>query len=153
MFNISWMALLKIMGAGAFSFLLLPLLLVIRDLLLHKAIGKWILTDDLDQLIRLCEHDRWLLNNKYNKKISYTLDYSSHKINNKEVTKEEYNEYVRGQEAHSKRYEYANSKILLKHNLITWLTKHYKLADGGNPIPSLRETYYKLAESHQNDTT
>ena len=69
LFDISWLSIFKIMGAGALSYVVLPALLVIRELLLHKAIDKWIITDELNMLISMCKNDRWFLENKYNKSI------------------------------------------------------------------------------------
>jgi len=139
------------MGAGAFTFVILPLLLVLRDMLLHKVIGKWILTNNLNNLIKMCENDRWFLNNKYNK--SYAVTYGSgsmiYKIDDKPVSIEEFETYEKNRSFHLKRFEFADSKILMKHNLITWLTRHYKQAKGGNPIPFLREEYYKSAGARE----
>ncbi len=151
-FDISWMAIFKVMGAGAFTLVVLPLLLVLRDMLLHKVIGKWILTDDLNRLIRMCENDRWFLNNKYNKTnaVTYGSESTIYNIDDKPVTIEEFDAYEKGRSFHSTRFEFADSRIVMRHNLITWLTRHYKQAEGGNPIPSLRESYYKSAGAHEN---
>ncbi len=150
-FDISWAAIFKIMGASAFTYVVLPLLLVARDMLLQKAIGKFILTKELNSLIMMCENDRWFLNNKYNKstQVSYGESGAIYKIDNKNVSYEEYSAFEKNINFHSKRFEFANSKISMKHNLITWLTRHYKQADGGNPIPNLREGYYKTAGAHE----
>lgn len=151
-FDISWAAIFKIMGAGAFTYLILPALLVARDTLLHWAIGKFILTDDLNALIMMCESDRWFLTNKYNKqaRVSYGANGDTYELDGSPVTKEQFSEYERNRNVHLKRFEYAEAKIIMKHNLITWLTKHYKQADGGNPIPSLREQYYQTAGVKEN---
>lgn len=154
-FDISWIAIFKVMGAGAFSYVVLPALLVFRDLLLHKAIDKWIITENLTILIRMCESDRWFLNNKYNKsiKVTYGASVSVCKIDGQEVTQEQFLEYENGRNFHLNRFELADSKIIMKHNLITWLTRHYKQAEGGNPIPTLREQYYSSAGASENKST
>ncbi len=151
-FDISWVAIFKIMGAGAFTYVVLPLFLVVRDLLLQKAIGKLILTKNLNSLIMMCENDRWFLNNKYNKSTQVTYGESGtiYKIDNKDVTYEEFSAFEKNINFHTKRFEFADSKISMKHNLITWLTRHYKQAEGGNPIPNLRESYYKIAGAREN---
>ena len=150
--DISWIAILKVMGAGAFAYVVLPALLVIRDLLLHKAIGKWILTDDLNGTIRMCESDRWFLNNKYNKpiEVSYGSNGATYRLDNEVVEEGTFLEYEKNRNFHLERFEYADSKIVMRHNLITWLTRHYKQAEGGNPIPKLREGHYKSAGAHEN---
>ena len=145
--DISWVAILKVMLAGAFTYIVLPALLVIRDLLLHYVIGRWVLTDDLNTLIMMCENDRWYLNNKYNKSLKATFGSkgSSFIIDGVNVNIEQYNEYEKGRNFHLKRMEYAESKILFRHNLIVWLTKHYEQSEGGNPIPELQKRYYETA--------
>ncbi|MFK5895257.1 MAG: hypothetical protein QM504_18745 [Pseudomonadota bacterium] len=150
-FDISWSAIIKIMLAGAFSYVVLPALLVVRDLFLHKIIGKLILTDGLYAKIRMCEDDRWFLNNKYNKsvEVSYGQNNAVYKLDNIKVDFDTLTEYEKNRNFHSKRFEYANAKIVMSHNLITWLTRHYKQADGANPIPSLRERYYETAGRHE----
>lgn len=146
-FDISWSAILKLMFAGAFTYVVMPVLLVLRDLVLHSAIGKWVITDHLSTLIMMCENDRWFLNNRYNRqvKVTYGSGGAKFEIDGSPVTREEFNEYEKGRNFHAKRFEYADSKITFRHNLITWLTKHYKQADGGNPIPDLRKYYYETA--------
>jgi hypothetical protein len=151
LFDISWMAIFKIVAAGAFSYVVLPVLLVVRDLLLHKAIRYWILTEKLTLLISMCENDRWFLNNKYNSSIKVISGNESvvYKIDDREVTREQFSEYEKGRNFHLNRFEIADSKLVMKHNLITWLTRHYKQADGGNPIPDLRKKYYASAGARE----
>lgn len=146
-FDISWGAIIKILGAGAFTYVVLPGLLVLRDLLLHEIIGKALLTKHLNRLIMMCESDRWFLKNEYSKPlvIAHDSNDTSYKLDGENITKEQYLEYKDGKEFHLKRFEYTNSKIILRHNLITWLTKHYKQVEGGNPIPNLRKKYYEIA--------
>ena len=146
-FDISWVAIFKIMGAGAFSYIVLPALLVLRDLLLNKVVEKWVLTDNLNTLIHVCENDRWFLNNKYNKSIelAYGANGATYKIDGNVVSYEKFSEFEINKNFHSKRYEFANSKINMRHNLMVWIEKHYKQAGGGNPIPNLRKQYYETA--------
>ena len=58
-FDISLIAILKIVLTGIFIYIIAPLLLVIRDMLLLKSIEKWILTSELSFDINICESDRW----------------------------------------------------------------------------------------------
>ena len=87
------------------------------------------------------------LNNRYNRqvKVTYGTDGANFEIDGSPVTREVFNEYEKGRNFHAKRFKYTDSKITLRHNLITWLTKHYKQANGGNPIPDLRKYYYETA--------
>ena len=148
-FDISWVAIFKITGAGLFVYIIFPALLVLRELLLHKALEKWVLTNQLNSMILMCESDRWYLNNKYNKSesITYTNDSDTKKyqIDTKEVSKDEYFNYVKNKSFHLTRFEKVDAKIAMRHNLITWFSRHYKLAGGGNPIPDLRKHYYSVS--------
>ena len=105
--DISWIAILKIMGAGAFAYVVLPALLVIRDLLLHKAIGKWVLTDNLNTIIMMCENDRWYLDNKYNKPLSMSFGSNGERytIDNEEVGRDIFLEYEKDRNFHLKRFQ------------------------------------------------
>lgn len=154
-FDISWSAILKLMLAGVFTYVVMPALLVLKDLVLHLVIGKWILTDHLNTLIMMCENDRWFLNNRYNRKVevTYRTDGARFEIDGSTVSREEFNEYEKGRNFHVKRFEYADSKITFRRNLITWLTKHYKQAEAGNPIPDLREFYYETAGASDRQLT
>lgn len=149
--DISWLAIIKIILAGSFTYIILPALLVLRDLCLHYAIGKFILTSKLNTHIKMCESDRWYLNNQYNKsvKVSYSSNGSTYEIDGQSVSKEQYLEYETNRNFFLKRFEYADSKIVFRHNLITWLTKHYQQAEGGNPIPELRKKYYESAGARE----
>ncbi len=149
--DISWLAIVKVIVAGMFTYIIFPALLVLRDLVFHYAIGKWVLTSKLNAIIMMCENDRWYLNNEYNKsvKVNYSSSGSTYEINGKNVGKEEYSEYENGRNLHLKRFEYADSEIVFRHNLITWLTKHYQQAESGNPIPELRRRYYESAGARE----
>lgn len=150
-FDISWAAIFKVTAAGLFSYVVFPILLVIRDLLLHKAIGTLILTKGLTNLIVMCESDRFQLKNNFNKNMSLHMSTESttYKLDGVEVSEKEYLEYEKNRNFHINRFELANSKIGLRHNLITWLTQHYKLEKSTNPIPAMREKYYALAERRE----
>ena len=151
-FDISWLALFKIMGVGLFTYIVLPLFLVVRDLLLHKAIEKWIINEKLSFVILICESDRWYLENKYNKDIHIHSGSTgkTYKIDGAEVSESEFKNYDDGLKLHSNRFASTNSKIVLKQNLVVWLTKQYKQADGLNIIPDLRTQAYKQVEQREN---
>ena len=150
LFDISYVAILKIMGAGIFTYIIFPLFLVARDLILLKAIEKLILTSKLQFNIRICESDRWQLNNRYNKKRSieyrkngeviYTLD-------GDEVNEKSYKDYENTYNMHYSRFILFDAMIGSRHNLIISLTKHYKSDDFKSPIPELSELEYQSCES------
>lgn len=147
--DISNAAIIKVTLSGIFLYVLAPILMVARDLILLKIIEEWVLTDRLKFQISICESDRWYLNEKYNKKretgISRITGHKIHKLNGIETSEEEYNQYERGLNTHSTRFYALDSKINFFHNLIISLTKHYKTEDFESPIPLLREEAYDNA--------
>jgi hypothetical protein len=148
--DISIWAIIKVILAGFFIYVIAPALLVLRDLLLHKVIEKWILTQSLNYDIYICESDRWFLNNKYAKNLKKRVSGSSgsikYEIDEKEVSSEIYSEYESGLKMHQIRFHKLDSKINMRHNLILWLTKHYKQDKFTSPVPELRKEAYDRAE-------
>jgi len=149
-FDISLIAILKIVLTGIFIYIIAPLLLVVRDMLLLKSIEKWILTSELSFDIHLCESDRWYLNNKYQKKRAIKIPVSGgesqYELDGEQVSKEEYDEYEAGLQMHQNRFHLLDSKINSRHNFIFWLTKHYKQDGFKSPIPIWREESYQRKE-------
>lgn len=149
-FDISLIAILKIVLTGIFIYVIAPLLLVVRDMLLLKSIEKWILTSKLSFDINICESDRWYLNNKYQKKRAIKIPVSGgesqYELDGEQVSKEEYDEYEAGLKMHQNRFHLLDSKINSRHNFIFWLTKHYKQDGFKSPIPIWREESYQRKE-------
>jgi hypothetical protein len=146
-FDISWMEIFMLAGTGFLAYVIFPALLVLRELVLHKALEKWVLTNSLDSMIYICETDRWFLDNKFTRSesITYTSNDRKYHIGDEEVNEDDYFEYVRKKSFHFSRFISTDAKIAMRHNLITWFSRYYKLADGGNPIPDLRKHYYSIA--------
>lgn len=148
--DISALAILKIVLSGIFVYLIAPLLLVARDMVLLKIIERWVLTSELNFDINICESDRWHLNNRYQKKRAIKFPTSGaesqYELDGKQVSKTEYDEYESGLKMHQSRFNLLDSKINSKHNLIVWLTKHYKQDDFKSPIPIWREEAYQRVE-------
>ena len=154
--EISWGVIFKICIGGLFTYAVLPLTLAIRDLLLLKAIEKWILNENLNSLIRICENDRWHLENEYQKdtEVNIRNDGNIYKIDDKEVTEEKFKSYERGKKFHENRFYPTNSKITMRSNLLVWLTKHYKMTEFVNPIPQMKEGYYNMkVKEHERKNT
>lgn len=151
-FDISTSAIIKIVISGVFIYLIAPLLLIMRDMFILKIIEKFILTESLSFDIRMCESDRWYLNNNYQKQRKIKLPVSGVnkicELDGKEVSEEEYNNYESGLEMHRNRFQILDAKINSKHNLVFWLTKHYKQDGFESPIPKWREDAYKNAEKN-----
>jgi hypothetical protein len=148
--DLSTFAIVKVILSGIFLYLIAPLLLVARDMALLKIIERWVLTSSLIFEIRLCESDRWHLNNKYQKERSIKIPLAGggtmYEIDSKQVSSEEYIEYENALKMHQNRFRLLDSKINSRHNLIFWLTQHYKQDGFKSPIPVWRAEAYKRAE-------
>lgn len=151
--DISTASIIKVLLGGLFTYFIFPAVLVGRDMFLHYIIQKFITNSSLNSLIRICESDRWYLKNRYSKtaraKIGTEKNPSKFLIDDEEVEYKQFQEYVKNKEFHQTRYYITNASISRKHNLIVWLFKHYKQAEGDNPIPSLRDSHYKSAETYE----
>lgn len=149
-FDISTSAIVKIVLSGIFIYLIAPILLVLRDMILLKIIEKWILTGSLNFEVGICESDRWHLNNKYQKKMQIKIPVSGgatqYEIDGEKVSAENYNNHEAGLNMHSNRFYRLDAKINSRQNLIFWLTKHYKQDGFTNPIPVWRDEAYKSVE-------
>ena len=148
--DISTASIIKVGLSGLFIYLIAPLLLVARDMLILKAIECWVLTSSLTFDIGICESDRWHLNNTYQKKRKFMLPVSggekSYELAGEIVSEEDYNNYESGLKMHQNRSNFLDSKINFRHNLVVWITKHYKQAEFKSPIPEWREEAYQRAE-------
>ena len=150
--DISTAMIVKLILSGIFVYLVAPILLVLRDMMLLKVIEKWILTSSLNADIRLCESDRWYLDNKYQKERSIQMPVSGGEpryiIDDDKVSKDKYDLYESNLKMHQNRFYLLDSKLNYRHNLIFWLTKHYKQDDGfKSPINTWRKEAYLDAES------
>ena len=104
--EISWEVIFKVIAGGLFTYAIFPLVLVGRDLLILKGIEKWIINSDLNSKIRICELDRWYLDNKYNKRVEVNLrnDGNVYKIDDEIVSHDVFEEYDRGKKFHQDRF-------------------------------------------------
>lgn len=147
-FSIS--GIITIAASGLLVYVIAPLFFVGRDLLLHKIIEKWVITSKLMFDIGVCETDRWFLEKSYKKKRKKEFPVSGgevvYKLDNECVSRQEYERYEEGLALHLNRFNRLNPKIGLRHNLILWLTHHYRLNDLKSPIPEMRDDAYSRAE-------
>ncbi|WP_146492119.1 hypothetical protein [Vibrio sp. T20] len=140
-FDISWGTILKVSGSGVVLYLVAPLLLILRDLLITKFIEKYVLTQTIRDSIHQCEADRWLLDNKYNEPL--IMDSGEYYIGEKKVTEEQYNCYEKGMWKHQRRFELFDSKIQFRNDIINYAMNHFKNSCYVNPIVSLRASSYR----------
>ena len=149
--EISWAVVLKVCAGGLVTYAILPLCLVARDLLILKAIEKYVITSKLYMYLRMFASDKWHLENKYNKDTlsDFSVEPPVFKIEGQIITRETFEDYEQNKINHEDRLNDVSAKLKLRSNLITWLTKHYKLDELKNPIPELQRLYCENYEKEQ----
>jgi hypothetical protein len=148
--SLSWASIGKVLTGVSVAYILAPLLLVLRSYLLFKIIEKFILTEELNGDIRICESDRWYLNNKFQKKRNMKIPNSGgmtkYELDGLEVTHDVYKDYESWLKMHETRFNLMDAKINARQNLVYWLTSHYKQNGFNNPIPIWRNDAYDRLE-------
>lgn len=147
-FDISWGAILKVSGSGVALYLIAPLLLILRDLLITKFIEKCVLTQAIRDSIHQCEADRWLLDKKYNEPL--IMDSGEYYVGEKKVTEEQYNCYEKGMWECQRRFELLDAKIQFRDDIINYAMNHFKNSSYINSIDSLRASSYRHKEEMNN---
>jgi hypothetical protein len=151
--DISMWAILKVSVSGIFIYIIAPGLFVLRDLTVLKIIERFVLTKQLQINIRLCESDRWQLEKL--KKLDVKIDVSgkdgefTYLCNGEKVSKEDYSLHDSALNMHTNRFYTLNNSINMRHNLILWLTKHYKQESLSSPIPEWRKTVYEREKNQK----
>ena len=139
--DITFLSILKLMGAAFITYVFLPLALVCRDFVLWKAIDRFILTDELIHKINVYASFLVNWNTNFVGKVSIESKHNTTKyfIDDEEVKKEKWDAYRKDrddlQDAMNKTLFY----IKRRSNLVTWLLKHYK-QESDNPVKKLSDT-------------
>lgn len=148
--SVSWSSVGKVLSGVGVAYILAPLFLVFRSYIIFIVVEKFLLTSKLLFDISICESDRWYLRNKYQKKISMKIPVSGgvtvYQLDGEEVTPEEYENYESGLKMHQSRFYILDAKINSRHNLVFWLTKHYKQDGFNSPVPAWRNEAYDRLE-------
>lgn len=141
--EISWAVIGKIIISTSGVYILLPILLIIRDILLWKAICRLLLTRRLKDKIKRYSLMVYEWNTQHTVKSIVNGD--GYFIDGRNVTKEKFME-------HDKRGDYLRSEINeldlyinSKSQIVGQLLKHYK-HDAKNPINNLIDAEYKQIE-------
>ena len=142
--EISWSSILKVSVSVMGLYVIAPLLLIGRDLLITKLIETCVLTKSFRDSIHLCETDRWLLDNKYNEPL--IIDNGEYYIGTQKVAQEQYDNYEKAMWRHHERFEFLDAKIQFRDNIINYAMNHYKNSSYINPIKSLRASSHKHAK-------
>jgi hypothetical protein len=138
--DLTWGAIGKILIAGLGTYTLLPAFLILRDYLLWKLIGAYILNDDLRSKLKQFV----FLANEWNIKFcgqatgSYKDESSVYLIDGKSVTREKFDQYLLDSDVMSKKINELELFINRKSRFLDWLLQHYK-QQGSNPIKQWKE--------------
>lgn len=152
--TISWESVVKVILGVGVAYVLAPLLLVLRSYLVLKVIEKVILTKNLRVDVDLCEFARYQLDNVYSNKQAKKhskFDRASrqtvyiYKIDNEEVSWLDFENYESDYQATIEQFNYYNSKVTSRSNLVNWLTVHFQQKEFENPINGWRQNAQKRA--------
>ncbi|MFA0709534.1 hypothetical protein AB4653_27875, partial [Vibrio sp. 10N.222.48.A3] len=120
--DVSWTAITKLILSGIGLYIIAPILLTLRDLLITKLIERFLLSQTIRDSIHMCEADRWLIDHKYNEPV--IMDRGQHYIGKKKVTEKQYENYKRCMWKHHKRFGLLDSKIQFRENIINYVMNH-----------------------------
>ncbi|EJD6408706.1 hypothetical protein P7V44_00810 [Providencia sp. CRE-3FA-0001] len=104
-----------------------PLAIVARDFFILTLFKKYILNQKFYMSIDMLNLDKAHLDLIYNK--SSSTYNNRYEIDNEEVTKEEYDKYIKQYNFHKNRFSKIHNELILKLNLIGRVCKYYKLDD------------------------
>lgn len=104
-----------------------PLAIIARDFFILTLFKKYILNQKFYMGIDMLNLDKAYLDLIYNK--SSSTYNNRYEIDNEEVTKEEYDKYIKQYNFHKNRFSKIHNELILKLNLIGRVCKYYKLDD------------------------
>jgi len=138
--DLTWGAIFKILIAGLGTYTLLPAFLILRDFLLWKLIGAYILNDDLRSKLKqfVFLANEW--NTKYCKKATRSNKDGNDVfiIDGQPATQEEFNTYLSDSDKMSDKINELNLFINRKSRFLDWMLQHYK-QQGSNPIQAWKD--------------
>ncbi|MGW9067015.1 hypothetical protein ACWGPO_23260 [Achromobacter animicus] len=138
---ITWSAIGKVMVAGIGVYIVQPLLLVLRDEVLWRAIDRWLLTAELkvkiNQFLEIEENFStgpivWEETRSYEDEPTYSID-------GKPVSKEDYEHSQYVAKRMGRQLGELRAFIDRRRKRLGWLLMHYKQPSGDNPIDALME--------------
>jgi hypothetical protein len=138
--DLTWGAIFKVLIAGLGTYTLLPAFLILRDFLLWKLIGAYILNNDLrsklKQFVFLVNES----NTKYCKKATRSNKGGNDVfiIDGQPATQEEFNTYLSDSDKMSDKINELNLFINRKSRFLDWMLQHYK-QQGSNPIQAWKD--------------
>ena len=133
--DLTWGAIFKVILAGLVTYTILPAFLILRDYIIWKLIGAYILNSDLQQKLKTFV----FLTNEWNTKYcvkassSYKDGNEVYVIDGKPVSEKEFSEHLLNSSKTSQAINELDLFINRKSRFLDWLLLHYK-QQGSNPI-------------------
>lgn len=148
---VSWSAILKVVAAGIAVYVIQPLLLVIRDAVLWRAIERWILNKDLDIWIAKAVADEEslktfpeLIHADYSQKVPVF------KHDGLVVPQQVHESVERAQQSTKSRLLSMYARIDSRKRRLDWILRHYKQPTEENPIVERLRQERELREEIKN---
>jgi hypothetical protein len=141
--DISWVSIGKVLVSFLGVYLVLPFLLLIRDLLLWKVICKVCLTKGLRNDVRRRAMFAYEWNTKHAVKME--LNGNGYFIDGKAVTQKEFHKHEDRGDFLSSEISQLDLTINARSKIVGLLIKHYK-HDAKNPVGDWMESEYKRVE-------
>ncbi|MGQ8367433.1 hypothetical protein [Glaciecola sp. 1036] len=138
--DLTWGAIFKVIIAGLGTYTVLPAFLILRDYLIWKLIGAYILNDDLQSKIKQFVFLTTEWNTKYCKNATRTNKdgIEVYIIDGQPATKGEFDQYLVDMDRVSKLINELDLFINRKSRFLNWMLKHYK-QEGSNPIQAWKD--------------
>jgi len=142
--DLTWGTIFKVLVAGLGTYTLLPAFLILRDFILWKLIGAYILNADLRAKLKQYVY----LANKWNTEFCKQATRSNKDgktvfvIDGEPSSQEEFNKYLSDSERLSKQINELDLFIGRKSRFLDWMLQHYK-QQGSNPIQDWKDKELK----------
>lgn len=148
--EIPWETIFKLILAGAFTFVIAPGLLVLRDLLLWKIIEKFVITNKLQIDMEVWASAQWMLANYLTKRPGFSLSKdgvpTEYMLDGQPVSEDAFDKYINKRRSYEDKVVKLGPRIQFKINLVRWLLKHYKQESESNPVQELLDATVARAE-------
>lgn len=151
---ISWDSIIKALISGLGVYIIFPLVLMLRDAVIWKAVNTLILTDELYSTIRSYAIRSQIWNHKFaDKKVSIRSSdgITLYFVEEKSASKEEYNNYVAEQDKLLSLINKDQQYIARKKALLNLVITNYK-QQFNNPISKLVDDELEVQKQRYNDS-
>lgn len=129
MFDITWATIFKLIITGGFTYIIFPLLFMLRDLMLRKLTEMFILNNKLQKQITHYVHLISIQNKQYTKTIRTIHEHGKgikFTLDGKEITEKEYNDYNKSSEKILKSIYKLELEVQRKALIVDRMIAYYK---------------------------